>query len=260
MAIGDPSFHDEGTDTQWHADDQDGLVSIVNGPLSGEVDLTQADARITGRRRRNWNSDGDFNEHASTFGRSIAAGDLNGDGLDDLILGSYHGCEFFLSDDKWGLAEERPGGEAYVFFGPLDGTLAARDADLIFIAEGAKEGVPDSREVGWSVAHAGDVDGDGASDLLIGATGIRRDGFDFVLGGAYLLYGPLAPGGVDLADADATLLGEGLYQFATTGSSVAGAGDLDADGFDDLIIGAPGDGQGGSLAGAAFVVYGGPGF
>ena len=95
---------------------------------------------------------------------------------------------------------------------------------------------------GYSVSGAGDVNGDGWDDLLVGA-----DGEDFggtVAGAAYLVLGPVS-GTVDLGASDAKLSGEAGGDYA--GVSVSGAGDVDGDGSDDLLVGA---------LGAAYLVLG----
>jgi hypothetical protein len=95
--------------------------------------------------------------------------------------------------------------------------------------------------LGTSVADAGDVNGDGVADLVVGARGYAGEA-----GGAFVHLG--SPAGV-VSDPFALLVGEGPQHFF--GETVSGAGDVDGDGFDDLIVGAPG-------AGAAYVFHGGP--
>src|SRR6185503_11464809 len=98
---------------------------------------------------------------------------------------------------------------------------------LRLVAEG------ESQDFGFSVAPAGDVNGDGIPDLIVGAP--SYDGIQDFAGRAYLFLGPF-DADRSAADADATIsavtFGDNL------GFSVAGAGDTDGDGFDDLLIGA----------------------
>ena len=105
------------------------------------------------------------------MGISISAvGDLDGDGLADLLIGA----------DQTDLAGSDSGG-AYLFFGPVTASSAATDADQWF------GGVSSSDYAGAAVSGGGDVDGDGVGDLLIGATG--EDSGGSAAGAAYLVLG-----------------------------------------------------------------------
>jgi len=162
------------------------------------------------------------------FGYAVAgAGDVNGDGFGDVIVGAY-------GNDAGG-AEA---GRAYVFYGGA----ADNVPDLVFTGANAGD------NFGRAVAGAGDVNGDGFDDMVVGAE--ANDGGGIDAGRAYVFHG--GPG----ADAEADLVLTGGAQGAGLGSSVAGAGDVNSDGYDDLIVGAN---LGASGNGRAHVYYGGPG-
>jgi hypothetical protein len=158
-----------------------------------------------------------FSNSAST------AGDVNGDGYADMIIGAYG---YYTST-----------GRAYVYAGGPSGPSATP----IFTATG--EGT--SNWFGFSVATAGDLDGDGYADLVVGA---RR--FDSDRGRAYVYAG--GPSGPS-ATPNFTATGEGTTNYF--GTSVATAGDVDGDGFADLVIGAP---SYDFNTGRAYVYGGGP--
>ena len=166
------------------------------------------------------------------FGASVAgAGDLNGDGFDDIIVGAY-------GSDAGGDAA----GRAYVYLG---GASVDSAADFVLTGEAASD------NFGVSVAVAGDVNGDGFSDVLVGAHGNDAGGTD--AGRAYVYFG--GPG----ADAVADLILTGEAAFDRLGRSVAAAGDIDGDGYDDIIVGANLNDAGGDNAGRAYIYLGGPG-
>ena len=149
---------------------------------------------------------------SENFGGSVSdAGDVNGDGFDDLIVGAF-------GDDTNGIDS----GSARVFSG-VDGSVL-----YDFFGDSAND------QFGFSVSGAGDVNGDGFDDLIVGAP----NNVDDLTGGSARVFS-----GVD---------GSVLYDFFgdlpddTFGFSVSGAGDVNGDGFDDLIVGVPLDDDGGS--------------
>lgn len=160
------------------------------------------------------------------FGNSVAsAGDVNGDGYPDLIVGSW------TSDLTTGDA-----GAAFVYFG---GPSADAVPDLVLRGQSFDD------NFGTSVASAGDMNGDGYDDVIVGAwraTSTTRTGR------AYVFFGGPTPN----ADADLVLAGEAPDDHF--GVSVAGGGDLNGDGFADVVIGASGYGFG---RGRAYVYFGG---
>ena len=110
---------------------------------------------------------------------------------------------------------------------------------------------------GYSVSSAGDVNGDGFDDVIVGAYSAEPNGFQS--GAAYVVFGSASglSANLDLSTLDGTtgfqISGEAAEDRA--GWSVSGAGDVNGDGFEDLIVGAPNTSYGGD-SGAAYVVFG----
>ena len=258
-----------------------GVVRIWFGPVAGSPDLT-----LTGARP------------GAAFGASVAASpDVDGDGLGELVVGApgdhggaarsgtarlytglgdpvavwagadsgeQAGAAVAVGGDSDGdgrfevligapgvsaaAASER--GAAYVLPGSApSGSLRYADAGLGGIRLDGSFG---GDRAGHAVAFAGDVDGDGRDDLLVG--GPRAHRFEAPSGLAWLVYG--GGGSISLRNADARFLSTATGQ--SLGHSFAGPGDLDDDGYDDVIVGAPGASFKAGEPGAIFRFLGGP--
>jgi len=192
-----------------------GVVYILRAPFVGDVFLSDADARWYGE------------EQADSVGYTAGIGDLTGDGLDDIGVGS---------------SQHDDGGAFYIVEGTATGDHDLRDAWV--------RGLGTSGQLlGVSLTGAGDFNGDQVPDVAIGASG-DDDGVGLVL----VFYGPVS-GALDPVDADRRFVGEAPNDNA--GFEVSGGQDIDADGIDDLVIGAPGEDTIGDDAGATYVVLGG---
>jgi hypothetical protein len=194
-------------------------------------------------------------------GRSVsAAGDINGDGIDDLTIGAWKYSEV---------------GKSYVVFGSTQDFAAVFPLATLYPAgggDGSKgfvlAGIESGDHTGYSVSAAGDVNGDGVDDLIVGAyrtdPGGRGDA-----GESHVVFGSTQgfPAVFPLASLFPALGGDGTRGFVLTGideydvsgASVSAAGDVNGDGIDDLIVGARGgDALAGkySAAGESYVVFG----
>ncbi|BAY74558.1 hemolysin-type calcium-binding region [Nostoc linckia NIES-25] len=188
-------------------------------------------------------------------GNSVSnAGDVNGDGIDDLIIGA-----FFASSNGKSFT-----GQSYVVFGRKNvGSGGILNLSSLNGINGfAINGIGETNFSGNSVSNAGDVNGDGIDDLIIGAIGDFGNGNQFAQQ-SYVVFGGknVGNGGIfNLSSLNGTngFLINNIDKDDLLNVSVSNAGDVNGDGIDDLIIGASGaSGNGNQSAGQSYVVFGG---
>ena len=197
-----------------------GRAYLFYGPITGNLNAANADAIVTAEA------------FGDNLGFSVAsAGDVNDDGFDDVLIGAR-------GNDTPGIQA----GRVYLFLGPISGNRPATSADAIISGDAFDE-------VGRAVAPAGDLNGDGFDDILLGTD--VGGGADE--GQAFLFYGPIS-GQLPVTSADAII--NGTFASESLGASVAPAGDVNGDGIDDIVVGAPRFPLGGNGTGRAYVFYG----
>jgi hypothetical protein len=191
----------------------------------------------------------------TNFGSSIKpAGDVNGDGFEDVIVGAYY--------------ENINAGAAYVLFGKSNGFSPPPDLDNFkatdgFVIRGVNGGIPGPADyAGTAVSGAGDVNGDGFDDILVATARYSATSNGSA---GYVIFGKSNSTEVNLSSIDAggsDSLGFRLTGFGSTpdfnaANAAATGGDLNGDGFDDIVFGGPRTNVGASYGvGAAYVVFG----
>jgi hypothetical protein len=174
---------------------------------------------------------GESNQVGAAYGASVStAGDVNGDGFSDVIVGAY-GYDNGETNE----------GRAYVYHGSASGLSPT----AAWTGESNQVGA----QYGFSVSTAGDVNGDGFSDVIVGA--YLYDNGETNEGRAYVYHGSAS--GLNTTAAWVT---ESNQANAEYGRSVSTAGDVNGDGYSDVIVGAYLYDNGETNEGAAFVYYG----
>lgn len=160
-------------------------------------------------------------------------GDFNGDGYGDYLVGAYN--------------QDR----LYLVLGNANPTAALLSSPIKYTLAGAYQ-----IKTSQAISGAGDVNGDGYDDFLVAYSDSTQGGVSYA-GGVYLVLGRASPADDTLANVGTLYYGTMASEYA--GYSVAGMGDVNADGYDDFMIGAPGyKNRALNTAGAAFLVLGAP--
>lgn len=227
-----------------------GLIALTFGLLSifvlqrlfihaGEFDLTGV--------QKVSDTEGGFSatlDNTDLFGVSAAElGDLDGDGVEDLAVGAS-------GDDDGGTGR----GAVYILFMEKDGTVKSHQK-ISDLAGGFGGTLDNNDQFGISVSAIGDLDGDGITELAVGASGDADGGTG--RGSVWILF----------LDDDGTVQSEQkisdtaggftgvLDNTDAFGIAVAGIGDLNGDTFEDIVVGANGDDDGATNTGAVWVLF-----
>ncbi len=232
---GNPNLPQGGVFLVFGAEHFPGMVDLVMDPTRALL-LTPTDGR-------------------GTLGLAGAGvGDVNADGFADIALGMPHG----LTAHEGGPL--RPTGKVLVVFGGtgLRGGPRILHLDSLEPPVGFEiPGFEEESELGFSVAPAGDLDGDGIQDFALGAPRLRLNGSAFVIFGKR---GLAAAPDLAVPDGAAAVELRSALALARLGDALAGGSDATGDGQADLLLGAPEtERDGGGLAGAAVLVPGGAG-
>ena len=237
-----------------------GAAYVVFGKENGFANLNISDLNgSNGFRFTDSQAVGDASNQAYIGGAVSIGGDINGDGFDDLVVGAPR----FNAVDYG----ETPGddGKVFVIFGRTSFSATVEVNSLNgttgFTATGV---INEEARTGVSVSSGGDVNGDGIDDFVIGASG----GYDYahVEGRVYVVFGKTnlgSSGSLNLTQISGTsgFILNGAANYDVAGTSVSVTGDINGDGFDDIVIGAPTINSmsvdPGATNGQVYVVFGG---
>jgi hypothetical protein len=234
--LNDDGFDDIIATSQFNADDNH-VWTVFGEAFPSETELrlaTDADLDVIGEP--------DF----FNFGYGLAAGDVTGDGTDDLLIGAPGG---------YGPDKDPSDGRAYILYGS-DGWTEADPIDLaVTAADVTIDNLEARSNLGWALT-VGDINGDGTGDAVVSEPDVAFPSKDKAAGGTvYVIHGNGSlPATIDFAidDADLTIAGDAVADIAF-GFSLD-AGDINGDCIDDLLIGSRY--QFGNLAARAYGVYG----
>ncbi|MFC1780447.1 carboxypeptidase regulatory-like domain-containing protein [Patescibacteria group bacterium] len=203
------------------------ILGKSSGWTSGNSIVDEADASFTGE------------DESDNSGNAVSSvGNVNNDDYSDFIIGAYH-------DEEGGSYS----GQTYLILGKASGwsmSTSLSTADASFLGEN-----PDDYS-GISVSGAGDVNNDTYDDFIIGSGNPEED----VAGETYLIMGKASGWSMDtsLSEADASFVGENSTDHSSY--SLSGIGDTNDDDYDDFLISAPFNSEGGNRAGQTYIILG----
>lgn len=207
-----------------------GKTYLIFGMKSGwgmDFNLSNANASFIGE-----NAD-------DLSGISLSGGDFNGDGLSDIIIGAY-------TNDEGG----SNAGQSYLIFGRENNW--SRNINLAYSSASFIGEHPDDL-LGRFCSLSGDVNDDGYDDIIISS--YRNDELGSDTGKSYLILGNSSDGIMDIpiSSANASFIGENAGDYF--GYSVSSAGDVNGDGYDDILIGANMNDDGGTRSGKTYIIF-----